>query len=395
MKSLLFLGRQPNLGIAELESVYGADHLTFIWDKFVTSDLPIESFNLNRLGSVLKIAEIIDEIPLTQMKEIDFPLAEVTSKHLKDNAVSSKFNLAISSYGSGMNTSELTRLTLTMKKNLKREGFSIRIIPNKHEAISTAQVIHNNLTDNAKGLEIVLVRKKDSILIAKTNQEQDIEAYTARDQARPFRDAFVGMLPPKLAQTIINLAVGQTDLKTIEILDPFCGTGVLLQEALLMGCPIVIGADLDERMVDFSRGNIDWLENKFDGSEQSITIEQGDATSTSWQKFNCVAAETYLGKPLSTIPRKDFLREIIEPVNLLHKKFLKNLAVQIASGTRICLAVPAWRTENNQFVHLSVLDQLAELGYNRIALEKVSSKDLLYFRPDQIVARELVILTRK
>jgi len=71
------------------------------------------------------------------------------------------------------------------------------------------------------------------------------------------------------------------------------------------------------------------------------------------------------------------------------------LAVQIASGTRICLAVPAWRTENNQFVHLSVLDQLAELGYNRIALEKVSSKDLLYFRPDQIVARELVILTRK
>ncbi len=395
MNSLLFLGRQPNLGIAELESVYGAEHLTFIWDKFVISDLPNNSFDLMRLGSVLKITEIIEEISLAKIKDLDFTITKIVSKHIKDNDISSKFNLGISSHNSGMDKNELTKLALTVKKNLKKEAFSIRIIPNKYEIISTAQVIHNDLTNAMKGLEIVLVRKKDSLLIVKTTQEQNIEAYAARDQARPYRDAYVGMLPPKLAQTIINFAVGKKDLKSIEILDPFCGTGVLLQEALLMGCPVVTGTDLEERMIEYSRGNIDWLEKKYNASKQSIIIEQGDATSAAWSEFNCVASETYLGKPLSTIPRKDFLRELIEPVNLLHKKFLKNIYTQLASGARICLAVPAWKTENNQFIHLPVLDQLAELGYNRIALEKVSSKDLLYFRPDQIVARELVILTRK
>ena len=320
MKSLLFLGRQPNLGIAELESVYGAEHLTFIWDKFVTSDLPNTSFDLKRLGSVLKIAEIKEEAPLSKIKDLEFTITKLVSKHIIDNSVASKFNLGISSHGSGLNNNELTKLALSVKKNLKKEGFSLRIIPNKHEVISTAQVIHNDLTDAMKGLEIVLVRKKDSILISKTTQEQNIEAYTARDQARPYRDAFVGMLPPKLAQTIINFAVGKTDLKIVEMLDPFCGTGVLLQEALLMGCPLVTGTDLEDRMIEYSRGNIDWLEKKYDASEQSIIIEQGDATSTIWPEFNCVATETYLGKPLSTIPRKDFLRELIEPVNLLHKK---------------------------------------------------------------------------
>ena len=48
------------------------------------------------------------------------------------------------------------------------------------------------------------------------------------------------MLPPKLAQIIVSLSgtqPGQT------VLDPFCGTGVVLQEALIMGA-IVYGFDL-------------------------------------------------------------------------------------------------------------------------------------------------------
>ena len=176
MNSLLFLGRQPNLGIAELESVYGAEHLTFIWDKFVISDLPNTSFDLMRLGSVLKITEIIEEISLAKIKDLDFTITKIVAKHIKDNDISSKFNLGISSHNSGMDKNELTKLALTVKKNLKKEAFSIRIIPNKYEIISTAQVIHNDLTNAMKGLEIVLVRKKDSLLIVKTTQEQNIEA---------------------------------------------------------------------------------------------------------------------------------------------------------------------------------------------------------------------------
>src|SRR5438132_1608433 len=82
-------------------------------------------------------------------------------------------------------------------------------------------------------------------ILAQTVKVQDIAAYAQRDQARPKRYAKVGMLPPKLAQIIINLAVGRLpdnqlasicDIPAGEqiprphleltLLDPFCGTGV-------------------------------------------------------------------------------------------------------------------------------------------------------------------------
>ncbi len=52
---------------------------------------------------------------------------------------------------------------------------------------------------------------------------QDVDEYAARDQARPKRDAYVGMLPPKLAQTLINNAYGNelSGEKRVTVLDPF------------------------------------------------------------------------------------------------------------------------------------------------------------------------------
>ena len=395
MKSLFFLGRQPSIGLAELESIFGAKKIVDTWDRYALLEVEAKSIAHSRLGSVIKIALVEEEVPYGKLQDIDDYLLKIILRNLNSREISSKFNVGVSSYGCNKNSKDLTKISLTLKKLLKKDGFSIRIIPNKDEQLSTAQVIHNGLTNPEKGIEVLFVKKKDSLLICTTTSEQDIDSYTARDQARPFRDAFVGMLPPKLAQTIINLALGDSDPKSCTLLDPFCGTGVILQEAVLMGVTEIVGTDLEERMVEYSRGNIDWLEKKFDCSAQAISINNGDATTAKWDNIKTVATETYLGQPLSTVPNKNKLREIIEPVNLLHKKFLKNLHSQLKPGSRICVAMPAWKTNNDNFIHLPILDQLPVLGYNRIALEKVNSKDLLYFRPDQIVARELVILVRK
>lgn len=70
-----------------------------------------------------------------------------------------------------------------------------------------------------------------------------------RDYGRPARDARVGMLPPKLAQIMLNLSV--KDEKSGTVLDPFCGTGVLLQEAALAGFDF-IGSDIEPRMVEMT-----------------------------------------------------------------------------------------------------------------------------------------------
>ena len=222
---------------------------------------------------------------------------------------------------------------------------------------------------------------------------------------RPARDARVGMLPPKLAQIILNLAIGplerkvSADLKLepaqalskIRVLDPFCGTGVILQEALLVGCS-VMGTDIDERMVEYSRTNLQWLVGHYPDLEGQVDIEKADAINHVWPRFSAVATETYLGRPLTQLPPSDKLDQIISDTNTVIKKFLLNLKDQLKPGQRLCLAVPAWRRPNGELIPLPCIAKLTEMGYNYVDLETVAASELVYFRENQVVARQLIIL---
>jgi tRNA (guanine10-N2)-dimethyltransferase len=176
------------------------------------------------------------------------------------------------------------------------------------------------------------------------------------------------------------------------VLDPICGTGVVLQEAGLMGSGMY-GTDLEPRMVDFSAKNLDWLAER--ARIPSPVLEAGDATSHQWgHPFTAIASETYLGRPLSSWPGPGKLQEIIGTCNVITEHFLKNMAAQAKPGTRLCLAVPAWRAPDGHIHHLPMLDHLEKMGYNRVSFEHARDVDLVYFRPDQIVARELLVITR-
>lgn len=390
MKSLIILGRQPELGLAELESLYGADKIKPVGGHAALLELNPAEIPLSRLGGSVKVTEVLTEINLTSWRDTELFLSKEIPNLLK-LIPEGKLKLGISTYGIKVRPNELNSTGLRLKKIIKAEGRSVRIVPNKSTALNSAQVLHNQLI-SPTGLELVLARDGNKIILAKTIAEQDIEAYAKRDQDRPMRDAKVGMLPPKLAQLIINLSkpeLGNT------VLDPFCGTGVVLQEALLMGFN-VYGTDLESRMIDYSRKNIDWLRDQkiYTGTETAI-YEVTDATSGRWQhQIDRIAGETYLGKPLSSLPPKDVLQKIIAECDYLHTKFLSNIANQIKSGTRLCLAVPAWRTKSG-FLHLKTLAKLDDMGYNRQKFVHVGTDKLIYHRPDQTVARELVVLVKK
>jgi tRNA G10 N-methylase Trm11 len=210
------------------------------------------------------------------------------------------------------------------------------------------------------------------------------------------RDARVGMLPPKLAQIIVNLASSGNNRFGATVLDPFCGTGVILQESLLMGFK-AYGTDIEQRMIDFSNNNLTWFKDNFLSEKEDVTplLEKGDATSHKWlNSFDFVAGETYLGRPLSSIPDDQTLSKIINDCDTIHKKFLFNLASQTPSGMRLCLAVPAWITKRG-ILHLKTLDYLQDLGYTRQSFVHANNKQLVYYREGQNVGRELVVLIRK
>jgi tRNA G10 N-methylase Trm11 len=154
------------------------------------------------------------------------------------------------------------------------------------------------------------------------------------------------------------------------------------------------GSDLEQRMVDYSARNLEWL-HETQGTPAGTPLEAGDATSHSWQPVpSIVAGETYLGQPFSTFPGAEKLEQVRSATNTIHRKFLQNIARQLQPGTRLCLAVPAWQRPDGTFLHLSTLDHLEELGYNRVSFKHVETRDLIYARADQIVARELLVLIK-
>jgi tRNA G10 N-methylase Trm11 len=388
-KSLCILGRQIGIALAELESLFGAQNVMPFGQHAALLDIDPQDIPFERLGSIIKIAKIITELPSGDWKAIVNHVTTNAPKHLA-GFPEGKIKFGLSVYGGTVKPSVVNATALTIKKETKALRRSIRVIPNNESTLSSAQVLHNKLT-KPMGVEMIVVINGNKTVLALTKHVQNIDAYTARDQQRPMRDARVGMLPPKLAQTIINLASPKPDT---DLLDPFCGTGVVLQEALLMGLN-AYGTDLEQRMVEYSKKNLDWLEDAA-GFTLSSTylLEVGDATNFEWQHFDSVACETYLGRPFSTEPNPDKLKDVIQDVDTIHKKFLQNVARQTKPGFRMCIAVPAWHTSRG-IKHLPILDHLTDMGYTHMSFVHAKHSELIYHREGQIVGRELVVLIRK
>lgn len=408
--SICILGRQPELGIAELESLLGADAIMPLGSEAVLVNIPAQDIPLHRLGGTIKVCKLLTFLPFTDWQSVSGHLLDNIEQHLQF-IPEGKIRLGLSCHGLNSSVRAINATGLALKRVIRANGRSVRVVPNKTMGLNSAQILHNQLT-GPTGLELVAVRDKNRTALAQTVNIQDIEAYAARDQKRPKRDARVGMLPPKLAQIIINLAVNEssvisyplsekeqttdngqlTTMRHTVVLDPFCGTGVLLQEAMLMGYD-GYGTDIEDRMIEYTNANLEWLSSQFALSGKYY-VEAGDATIFRWTRpFSAVATEAYLGQPLSRLPGPARLKQLAGECDQIFERFLRNLSTQVSPGLRLCVAVPAWKTPNG-FWHLPSLDRLEKIGYTRTSFVHTNAGELMYHRPGQIVARELVVLTK-
>ena len=386
---LAVLGRQPEISIAELEAqfpkarflagpavAFPPSSQSSVGGPQATSPVHVVRFenlpegilaplDIRRLGGCLKLAVKIDGKPLEFLQKL--PEGKIT--------------LGVSDYSLMASRKSATLEALKLKKILVRHGRSVRVVENKDATLSTATSLHNGLSGkNERKVELIKLDDEWYRVIG----VQDIDAYAKRDQARPARDAKVGMLPPKLAQILINLCGPLSEGSAI--LDPFCGTGVVLQEALLMGYR-AYGTDINERMIDYSEKNLKHFDFK------NFKLGVGDATNYQWfEEIDAVACEGYLGKPMSNIPPEIKLKTEKQECGAIVLGFLKNLASQIKSGTPVVVAAPAWLREDGIYSRLEILDEIADMGYN---VHNKTREGLIYHRDGQIVARDIIILRKK
>ena len=436
---ITLLGRQPEISLAELAAVFGADCVNRISQQF--AKVQTAQFDITTLGGTIKYAKVIAELPASRTDKTSLLAASrfITQHyHAKWAHSPHKITLGLSAYNLNMSARDVQKTGLILKSSLKKSGTSLRLIPNDQPALSTATAHNNKLGGSPYKVELLLIKTTDRrLIIAESRGVQNITAYTRRDRHRPRRDTFVGMLPPKLAQIMLNLALGagplahqksctgripavssksnasgnavrraidlserlESDLATEVdrrrplILDPFCGTGTVLQEALLAGYD-VIGTDLSQKMVDCTTENLSWLQSTFTTPGHPIgrviDIHQADAATHRWpdsQHLTAVVCETYLGQPFSAPPAPQKLAEVVGNCNHIITGFLTNIRPQLAPNTPLCIAVPAWYDASGRATHLPLIKNLQKLGYHQL-----NHIPLIYRRPDQVVARELLIL---
>ena len=394
MKYVAIAGRQPLISLAEIQALYDKA-ARLVGKKLVFFEINEDgeeniSPDINRLGGSLKLGRFFN----TDFSKL--------AKFLATTHPEGKITLGISDFSKQKKSGLAKQKSMELKRSLARVGRSVRVITSNEPEISSATAHHNQLGEKAGCFEIFLIDREIYLSLG----TQNITAYTERDQARPARDAKVGMLPPKLAQILINLC-GKLP-EEARVLDPFCGTGVVLQEAAIMGY-VPYGTDLNERMVEYSKKNLSWLFNERNQKRFKIlpdliqkkdqilnAISVGDATSFTWEgEIDAVAFEGYLGAPMSKPPVDIKFKTEKAKCREIAIGFLKNITPQIKSGTSVVMALPAWLRENGKYAGLNILDEIQEMGYNFEKFQDLSQSDLLYYREGQIVAREIIVIRKR
>ena len=425
MKKYAFLlGSHPLISFLEILNILSVERIPHGSYERLTEiliiQLKVSDAKLKKLqdllGGTIKIIEVVDEYRGT-IFQLDKLL---TRENLLTNyfaQTKSKINFGISVY----TTKSLVYAEINWLRNfayqLKRrfkDQYSIRYVDEKNFELSSVMVANNKLVET--GAEIVIIKQEKSFLVGRTRTVQDFRSYAQRDMEKPSPNPKSGMLPPKLAQIILNLSrdAGQT-----QVFDPFCGSGVLLQEALLLGLDI-LGADIEEDAVEDTLDNLDWLIKTYNAAAPKLGKEKirktsitgrariADATRSRWEKADqtntFVATEPYLGPPQRGPVLIHNARTISTELEKLYLGFFANLKKNFGKIRRVGIVFPVIKT-NEGLLYLNILDDIEKLGYIRkqfLPVEEAKKEalashrgSLLYARPDAWVIREIFVFEKK
>ncbi|OGY92716.1 MAG: hypothetical protein A3B31_01675 [Candidatus Komeilibacteria bacterium RIFCSPLOWO2_01_FULL_53_11] len=400
MEAYIFiLGRSPALSIEELLVVLKPlGHIVEITNDFLVFQGVIDPVALlSRLGGTIKIARV--EHTCDQWKDISFDLC-LRSMRSELQGQQVKFNFGISVYGADEAYAHLNALGLQLKKHLRHIGYKVRLVTSRDCQLSSVIVQKNNLLKR----EIVVAQGKRCYL-GVTEAVQDFDSYSRRDYGRPSRNAQRGMLPPKLAQIMLNLASVTTEAK---LLDPFCGGGTIVQEALLLGVRSVYGSDKDPTAIAEAEQNISWLREHFGARRpqlQRASIAEVRRTFPGLC-FDVIVTEPYLG-PARLLMKYRLMRSdfdaALREVRHLYRELFKVAVDATGPLARMVVVFPVYNLFNREYP-VGNLEEFESFGWRlvRPAVQQympsldVSPRGLLYYsRPDQVVRREITVWQKR
>ena len=207
------------------------------------------------------------------------------------------------------------------------------------------------------------------------------KAWFKRDRGKPYSDRHKGLLPPKIARILVNLAVGRVDPEGKTLLDPFCGSGSVLLEAGVLKMHL-LGNDLDPAQIAGTKRNL----NFFGYDSKLMTYEATALSDHLNEPVDFIATEPYMGRPATRVDR---LPDLAKGLMKLYLGCLKDWLKFLKIGGRIAMIFPVFEYQGRQYKTSVVIDDPKLIGYNIVA------QGLMYSQPEAKVRREIVILEKK
>jgi len=341
MEYMFILGRDSELSLLELVSYFKSNNIAYHLVKHsgdvAVFSLPELDFKklITKLGGTVKIGLVINNLDGLYFD-------------------ANRIKYAISSYGK----SDASDFKKRIKDHFKEQH--VRAFckkPKQGNVLMPSDVIRHSLVED--GFEFLVAHN----FVARTIAIFDPSEHESRDVGTPVKD-YLNVISIRLAKILINLSQARHNL-----LDPFCGYGTILQEALLMKLD-VFGIELNPKVVAACKKNLIWLQNKYNPvGNWRVFCNDARNSSKIVTSVESVATEPYLGPFLKKLPSKEEASEIVAELEPLYYEVLKDLR-RIVKG-KVAIVVPRFRTRANDIISLPFLEIAKDAGFRPVNFAEV------------------------
>ncbi len=331
METYIFvLGRDPELSKLEIKSYFQSRNLPLNILKETDKVLLLETLSINsekiisELGGTQKIAKVI------------------TSFDNLYEGTKNKVRYAVSNYSDN----EEEDIKGDLKEYFKKEGIRANIKKSHHEQDFLTPSEAKNV------VEVIQFNNINAKVIAVFDPKEHKKRDTQRPVQRPLHTISI-----RLAKILINLSQakpGET------LLDPFCGIGTILQEAMLMNIN-GIGFDNDLSCITSSEKNLKWIQGIYNPKASYRLINSDSRQVLKFvSKVDCVATEPYMGPFMKSYPTEGEAKRIMKELVPLYQELVRVLAK--VTKHRIVIVTPIFIAKSRERFKLDLEPTLRKLN---------------------------------
>lgn len=389
MPTILFVsGKNWTLSLAELAAYFQTRQIPFKIQAFNREFFAIdtsESFGasaIEDLGGTIKIGDAKTTLPAETVKEAFLKKGKPAQKQVAEALTSSGFAQNVKAaekvlFGVSVYCTDNTLNANSMgmqrfigsaiKAQLREAGKKADFLGYSRERrlaqLSHVEVLKKELVENQA--ELLFCVGKTQTYIATTTAVHNPFEFQKRDIYKP-NQRIIFAMPPRLARMLVNLSgcgAGKT------LVDPFCGVGSVLQEALLEGASVV-GLDVNAWCTEAAEENLEWLSGEYKLQNPDYRVLQGEvdrlAEKVGVDMVDCVVSEPDLGPALREVPTTPYAQKILQKLEPLFWRYVEQAFRVLKEGGKLVLVTPYFKTRSGEEVTMQITEHLEQVGFKTV-----------------------------